>query len=61
MKVKDVKFDLEELKKWKKQNSKERLSFVRYWVEYMKSHSDREWSRQQNVIIDSQINGKTKK
>ena len=47
--------DLEKLKKWKKQNAQERLEFIDYWVEYIKTHSDEEWSRQQNVLIDSQI------
>mgnify|MGYP001568329465 FL=1 len=36
-------------------NWEERMNFVVYWANYVKNHSDREWSRQQNVIIDSQI------
>ena len=39
-----------------KSNKEERLNFVEFWVDYIKTHSDREWSKQQNVIIDSQIN-----
>ncbi len=29
--------------------------FIEYWVEYMKSHSDEEWSRQQNMLINSML------
>lgn len=39
-----------------KNNKEERLNFVKFWVDYIKTHSDKEWSRQQNVLIDSQIN-----
>lgn len=38
-----------------KSNREERLNFVRFWVEYVKNHSDKDWSRQQNVLIDSQM------
>ncbi len=31
----------------------DRNGFIDYWVEYMKSHSDQEWSKQQNVLINS--------
>jgi len=41
----------------KKANLKERMWFVEYWANYVKSHSDKEWSRQQNILIDSQIKG----
>ncbi len=34
-------------------NRKERIRFVELWASYVKERSDREWSRQQNVIIDS--------
>jgi hypothetical protein len=34
----------------------ERLDFIDFWVNYIKTHSDKEWSKQQNLIIDSQIN-----
>jgi len=36
-------------------NQKERISFVDKWAEYVKTHSDKEWSRQQNVIINSSL------
>lgn len=36
-------------------NEEDRLNFIKYWVEYIKTHTDEEWSEQQNVVIDSQI------
>lgn len=53
MKADDVRIDLEELKNFKIQNAKERLEFIDFWVDYIKKHSDEEWSEQQNIIIDS--------
>ena len=47
--------NLKELKDDKKRNAKERLEFVKFWANYIKTHSDEEWSEQQNVIINSQI------
>ena len=38
-----------------KDNNEDRMNFVKFWAEYVKSHSDEEWSKQQNIIIDSQI------
>ncbi len=46
---------LSKAEKWKKQNFMERLSFVKYWAEYVKSHNDEAWSKAQNVLIDSQF------
>lgn len=36
-----------------KSNHKQREWFIEYWVKYMKTHSDSEWSRQQNSLINS--------
>ena len=36
-----------------KENQKERYRFIDQWAEYVRTHSDTEWSRQQNVIINS--------
>lgn len=55
MDAKDVKVDLEEMKKFKEQNAKERLKFIEYWANYIKNHSDKEWSSQQKKLIDAQI------
>ena len=36
-----------------KDNKEERMNFVEYWANYVKTHSDKEWSRQQNILINS--------
>jgi len=36
-------------------NEEERLNFIKYWAEYIKTHPDEEWSEQQNEVIDAQI------
>lgn len=55
IKAKDIKVDLKELKEFKKKNFEERLKFVDFWANYIRTHPDKVWSKQQNVIIDSQI------
>ena len=50
-----MKIDLNELKKEKEKNFKERLAFVKFWVDYIKGHNDKEWSEQQNIVINSQV------
>jgi len=45
-----------------KNNKEERLNFVKYWANYVKTHSDKEWSRQQNILINSiMLNAKNSK
>ncbi len=34
-------------------NDKERMKFVDFWSKYVREHDDADWSRQQNVIINS--------
>jgi hypothetical protein len=36
-------------------NEEERIAFVRQWAEYVRTHADKEWSHQQNLIIDSAL------
>lgn len=36
-------------------NDQDRMWFVERWANYVKTHSDKEWSEQQNVIINSQL------
>jgi hypothetical protein len=36
-----------------KENQKERFRFVDQWADYVRTHQDKEWSRQQNLIINS--------
>lgn len=38
-----------------KDNQEDRDNFIKYWVEYIKTHSDEEWSKQQNLLINSQL------
>ena len=37
----------------RKDNKEERMNFVEYWAEYVRTHPDKDWSRQQNVLINS--------
>lgn len=34
-------------------NQKQRLEFIDKWAEYVRMHSDKDWSSQQNVLINS--------
>ena len=36
-------------------NKEDRINFVKFWVKYIRAHSDKDWSSQQNIVIDSQI------
>lgn len=36
-----------------KNNAEERMNFVKYWANYVRTNPDKEWSRQQNVLINS--------
>jgi len=38
-----------------KNNKDDRINFIKFWAEYVKTHDDKEWSEQQKVVIDSQI------
>lgn len=38
-----------------KNNQEDRLNFVRFWAEYIQTHTDEEWSEQQVMLIDSQV------
>ena len=54
MRAEDVKVDLNEMNKFKKKNFEDRLKFIEYWIEYIKEHSDKEWSEGQGKFIDAQ-------
>jgi hypothetical protein len=41
------------LKKFLKENQKERYRFIDQWTDYIRTHSDQDWSAQQNIIINS--------
>jgi hypothetical protein len=53
--IKDINIDLEELEREKKKNFEERMKFIDFWTEYIKKHPDKEWSKQQKLLIDSQF------
>ncbi len=44
--------DIEELKREKEQNRKERLEFVKLYAEWVKRTSNRKWSKDQGKLID---------
>lgn len=47
--------ELDELKEKKERNMENRKDFIELWARYVKNHPDREWSRQQNKVIDAQL------
>ena len=36
-------------------NTEQRRAMIKRWAEYVRTHDDEEWSRQQNRLIDSQL------
>ncbi len=38
-----------------KNNQEDRINFIKFWANYIKDHKDKEWSKQQNLIINAQI------
>jgi len=44
--------DLRELEEQKRENSEERMEFIKKYAEWIKKKSNREWSSQQAKIID---------
>lgn len=48
--MKKSNFDPDEIRRL---NNKDRMWFVEYWANYVKTHPDKDWSRQQNVLINS--------
>jgi len=37
------------------ENEKERKSYVQKWANHVRTHSDKDWSKQQNIIINSSL------
>jgi len=52
MRNKLPRIDLEELKKLKEENFKERLEFIDRYVEWIKKTSNKKWSKQQKGLVD---------
>jgi len=40
---------------FRKLNNADRMWFVKYWANYVKTHPDKVWSKQQNILINSGI------
>ena len=38
-----------------KTNKEDRMNFIKFWADYVKKHKDEEWSKQQKILIDGQI------
>lgn len=38
-----------------RRNTEQRRAMIKRWAEYIRTHDDSEWSRQQNRLIDSQL------
>ncbi len=38
-----------------RRNTEQRRAMIKQWAEYVRTHDDSEWSRQQNQLIDSQL------
>ena len=54
-----IRLDLKKIraaKNDKEINSLERMAFVKFWANYVKTHKDEDWSEQQNIVINSQFN-----
>jgi hypothetical protein len=47
--------DLDELEAKHERNRQQRLEFVKFWAEYVRTHPDEEWARQQKTLIDGQV------
>ena len=50
--MKKAKFNREEFIKL---NNEDRMWFVDYWANYVRTHPDKVWSRQQNILINSMM------
>lgn len=38
-----------------RRNTDQRRAMIKRWAEYVRTHDDEEWSRQQNRLIDAQL------
>mgnify|MGYP000712769194 CR=1 FL=1 len=38
-----------------RRNTEQRRAMIKRWAEYVRTHDDEDWSRQQNRLIDSQL------
>jgi hypothetical protein len=49
------KIDLEELRKFKERNFKERLDFIEKYADWVKKKSNKEWSSEQKKLVNKKI------
>lgn len=52
---KEIKVDFGEMKNDKMRNFRERIWFIKHWVEFMKKNSVERWSKNQGEFIDAQF------
>jgi hypothetical protein len=52
---------IKDLEEERKRNVKSNRQFIDFYVDYMKSHTNKVWSRQQNRLINSVIGTKGRK
>lgn len=45
----------EEFEESQRRNTAQRRAMIKQWAEYVRTHDDVEWSRQQNTLINSQL------
>ena len=50
--MKTPRIDLEELKRMKEENFRERLEFIDLYVEWLKKTPNKEWSSQQKELME---------
>lgn len=47
------------LREQKRINEEQRMQFVEFWAEFVRSNPDKVWSEQQAVLINSQLRNKS--
>lgn len=45
----------EEFEESQRRNTERRRTTIKQWAEFVRTHDDEEWSRQQNKLINSQL------
>ena len=48
-----MEIDARELRKDIEMNRQERMKFIALWADFVRIHKDKEWSLQQNILINS--------
>lgn len=53
--------DVEEIERRKKQNFEERLAFLDKYAAWVKKTANKDWSKQQNILVDAQLKSAQKR